>query len=41
MIELVGFIAVAYTSILGWLITQRNSIEIPVNVRYELYHRLL
>lgn len=41
MIELVGFIAIAYTSILGWLVTQRDSIEIPIDVRHELYHRFL
>ena len=41
MIELVGFIAIAYTAILGWIVNQRDSIEIPSNVRHELYHRLL
>lgn len=40
MFESIGFIIVTYTAIIGWIASQ-NDIEIPANVRHELYNRLL
>ena len=40
MIEVIGF-AIVYTAILGWIATRGENLEMPNNVRHELYHRLL